>query len=290
MATAEPHSEGIITLRDGRRLAHAEFGDPSGRSVVLLHGNPGSRLICPDEQATADAGIRLITYDRPGVGRSDPSLFHDLNEVADDFAELSAALGLGPVPIIGWSDGGPVALAIAARHRNLVESVALVSGSGLADDPDVMSQRTEEVEDLIARLRERDSEALATVESGFAFYADDPTAIVQRTTTDEGDPDAAVMARGEVRAAFNVMLEEGARQGARGLTDGWAAVWALARGYDPSAIETPVSLWHGTHDVLVPVQEAERLAAVLPKARLTLFEGEGHFIAVDHWAEILAGL
>ncbi len=34
--TPVPRSDGVVTLRDGRSLAYAEWGDPSGRPVVLF--------------------------------------------------------------------------------------------------------------------------------------------------------------------------------------------------------------------------------------------------------------
>jgi len=71
-ATAAPKADRTIRLPDGRGLAYSEWGDLAGRPVVLLHGTPGSRLICLDEDATLAAGVRLLTMDRPGYGLSDP--------------------------------------------------------------------------------------------------------------------------------------------------------------------------------------------------------------------------
>src|SRR5476649_1144614 len=59
--SATPRASGSVTLRDGRLLAYAEWGDPAGRPVVMFHGNPATRLQCPDEDGSAAAGVRLIT-------------------------------------------------------------------------------------------------------------------------------------------------------------------------------------------------------------------------------------
>ena len=88
-ATASPGADGTVTLRDGRALAYAELGDLSGRPVVLLHGMPGSRLLCPDEDATRAAGVRLITMDRPGYGGSDPRPGRTVLDWVDDYAEFA---------------------------------------------------------------------------------------------------------------------------------------------------------------------------------------------------------
>jgi pimeloyl-ACP methyl ester carboxylesterase len=67
-----PRASGLVTLRDGRRLAYAEWGDLGGRPVVMFHGNPASRLQCPDDDGSVAAGVRLVTVDRPGFGGSTP--------------------------------------------------------------------------------------------------------------------------------------------------------------------------------------------------------------------------
>jgi pimeloyl-ACP methyl ester carboxylesterase len=59
-----------LMLADGRRLGYAVWGEPEGQPALLFHGSPGSRLFCPDPVATAAAGVRLVTVDRPGYGRS----------------------------------------------------------------------------------------------------------------------------------------------------------------------------------------------------------------------------
>jgi pimeloyl-ACP methyl ester carboxylesterase len=288
--SASPDRQGVLDLADGRRLAYAEFGDPDGRPAVLLHGNPGSRLVCPDVDATTAAGVRLLTFDRPGFGGSDPRPFHQLTDVADDLAELATALGLGPCPVIGWSGGGPYALAVAARHPELVTTVVSLSGSGLAEDPDVMAQRTGEVEALVEQLRAGAPEAFDQVATRFGAYADDPAFIVELTLTNDQDPDRRLLRDPAVRDALTTMWREGARQGTTGVAAGWIALWARPRGYEPADVRRPVLVWHGTDDVIVPFAQAERLAAALPDAELRPAPGEGHLTALEHWAEILASL
>ena len=62
----------FVDARDGRTLAFQEYGDAGGTPVFLLHGTPGCRLsgLHPDESRVVDARLRLITYDRPGYGKS----------------------------------------------------------------------------------------------------------------------------------------------------------------------------------------------------------------------------
>ena len=119
-ATARPRADATVTLADGRTLAYCEWGNSSGHPVVLMHGAPGSRLLCPDEDATAAAGVRLLTVDRPGYGGSDPRPDPTLLGWADDVQALADQLGLERSAVVGFSAGGGSALACAAgvvRHE-----------------------------------------------------------------------------------------------------------------------------------------------------------------------------
>jgi pimeloyl-ACP methyl ester carboxylesterase len=72
MPSSVPAVDQAVVLPDGRTLGHAVWGEPEGSPVLLVGTSPGSRLFCPDMPATVAAGVRLVTVDRPGSGRSDP--------------------------------------------------------------------------------------------------------------------------------------------------------------------------------------------------------------------------
>ena len=60
-----------LTLKDGRTLGYAEYGEPTGTPIVGFHGMPGSRLVLMSiEKAALASGARLIAPDRPGYGIS----------------------------------------------------------------------------------------------------------------------------------------------------------------------------------------------------------------------------
>jgi len=50
------------------------------------------------------------------------------------------------------------------------------------------------------------------------------------------------------------------------------------------AIRTPVALWHGDADRIVPPAAARHLAAVIPGAQAQVLPGLGHFMILDCWA------
>lgn len=127
-----PHRDATIKLSDGRRLAYAEWGDLDGSPIIFFHGTPHSRLWCPDELATASEEIRLITVDRPGIGRSDIKQARTFSDWPDDVVSLANALGVPRFAVIGWSGGGPYAAACAALIPTRLTGVGIVSSRHLA--------------------------------------------------------------------------------------------------------------------------------------------------------------
>src|SRR5690242_9051910 len=125
---------------DGRRLAYAEHGDPSGQPVLMFHGSPGSRVQShPDVSIARELGLRVLTVDRPGYGLSDRHPGRALLDWPADVEALADALGLGRFPIIGVSGGGPHAAACAFRLPHRVTRLALASSAGPFDVPELIS-------------------------------------------------------------------------------------------------------------------------------------------------------
>lgn len=282
--TGVPHSDSVVTLRDGRTVASAEWGDLGGRPVVLFHGSPGSRLLCPDDDATAALGVRLITVDRPGYGRSDPDPDHSLQTWADDYAELHAVLRLPPCPIVGWSGGGPYALACAVRTPALVTSIGLAASRGPLDDlPDGWSARDRSHAEL---LRRDPAAALEAITNSCQWYADDPASMF----ADGWDgPDDAILSQTNVRQTMIEWAVEGARQGSIGLVADQIAKFE-PWGFSVADVSQGVGVWVGGADDPRVHNAANYFIATIPRATLVTYEDSGHLLPIAHWAEMLTWL
>lgn len=103
-----------------------------GEPIVLLHGgladnstwaaqfaglSPRRHVVAPERQAQGH------TPDRPGA--------LTYQAMADQTVGFLVALGLGPVDLLGWSDGGMVGTLIAAEQPELVRTLT-VTGSGFS--------------------------------------------------------------------------------------------------------------------------------------------------------------
>jgi pimeloyl-ACP methyl ester carboxylesterase len=279
--SATPRRDGGVTLRDGRSLAFAEWGDLSGRPVVLFHGAPGSRLLCPDEDATVSAGVRLITIDRPGYGRSDPDPELSVVTFSDDYAELHGLLGLPPCPILGWSGGGPYALACAVRTPALVSSVGLAASMAPAEQFGEGWEDDRRIADLLRLDR---AAGVAEIAARYASLADDPASAFA-DWDDPNDPDVRLLALPDVREPMVQMVREGVRQGLVGVVADDAATYG-PWGFSAAEVTQDVGVWLGSEN-RVCRSDAEYLAATIPRATYVVFSGEGHLVPLPRWAEML---
>ena len=125
-ATAE------ATLQEvrGARLYVQTFG--SGAPILFLHG--GMHHFDDTFARQRDffaASRRVIGVDQRGHGHSpDTDAPFSYRQMAEDTAALIRKLALGPVDVVGHSDGGNVALLLASRYPELVRRV-VVSGANL---------------------------------------------------------------------------------------------------------------------------------------------------------------
>jgi pimeloyl-ACP methyl ester carboxylesterase len=252
--------DGALILGDGRTLGYAEYGDPAGQPVVFFHPTPGSRL---DGAHTQPSPLRVIAIDRPGYGGSDPLPDRTLLRFAGDVSNLADALGIGRFSVAGVSGGGPHALACAAALPDRVHRAAIVCGVGPLHEmrsagllEDAAAPPTDaEVAAQAAAVREN-AELIA--EMGIS----QSPAVDRRLFTPE-------------RVALWIRsVTEGTRI-ADGMVSDYRA-FVHPWGFDLTTIQTPVGLWYGDEDPVVPLAQGRYLLQRLPHATLTVMPGVGH--------------
>ena len=96
--------------RDAAEIYYKDWG--TGRAIVFSHGWPLSSDAFEDQMFfLAQRGFRCIAHDRRGHGRSSqPWDGIDMDQYADDLAELLTQLDLTDVVLVGHSTGGGEAL------------------------------------------------------------------------------------------------------------------------------------------------------------------------------------
>lgn len=116
---------GELPLGD-RALRWIEAG--SGSPAVVLEaglGEPGSLAYAGVLPAVAEQ-VRVIAYDRAGIGASDPVSPVTVTSQVSDLAAIAAATGSGPCVLAGHSWGGLLTLLAAAQHPDLIAGLVLI--------------------------------------------------------------------------------------------------------------------------------------------------------------------
>ncbi len=122
-----------ITLSDG--VVHYEASGPEGApAVVFIHGISNPYHVWDANFPTvADAGYRVVRYDRYGVGYSDrlKGIRYDADLFDRQLLELIGKLKVKtPLTLVGFSLGGNIAVIFAERHPELVNGLIFVSPGG----------------------------------------------------------------------------------------------------------------------------------------------------------------
>lgn len=280
-----------LRLADGRQLACCQFGDPAGAPVLYCHGFPGSGLEARFAAAAAHrAGVCLLAPDRPGFGRSDPRGAHELDAWSDDAVALLDALGLERAAVLGISGGAPYALGLAARRAERVAVVALIGPLGPLDGADGTAGMS-----ALARLSFHLAHRRPRVQAGFFHVLAggirlSPERAFRLLTGNLGRADRALLAQPDICRIWIDSLRAAVDQGADAAIAElrrYARPWPFA----PAAIATPVRIWHGQADRVVPVAHGRRLARELPRVAAQWPRDEGHFsLPVNMIGTVLADL
>src|SRR5947209_19732103 len=120
--------EGTVQ-NDGRGLAYVDRGPEDGSPVFLLHGTPGSRFTrYPDPSEYDRRKLRVVTYDRPGYGKSDPDRGRTVASAVVDIRAIADELGFEQFATFGVSGGAPHSLACAALLPDrVIRAAAMVT-------------------------------------------------------------------------------------------------------------------------------------------------------------------
>jgi len=278
---------------EGRTLEVMTGGAADGFPLLFHYGTPTA--VVEDEELHAVCerlGLRLLSYSRPGYGGSTPR--PSAGRVVDDVEDMRVVLDherATEFVTLGWSGGGPRALAAAATMPDRCRAAATLAGVAPFDADGLdwtAGMGPENVADTDAALAGPEAYHAfleATMPPFFAATADQIAAALGQLAT---PVDAAAL----TGATADHLARSNQRAGAQGVVgvrdDGLAltAPW----GFDVAALTVPVAVWQGRQDAMVPFEHGLWLADHIPGAQPHLFDDEGHISLVGQIDRILADL
>jgi len=226
------------------------YFEDSGRgdAVVLMPGWGGSIADLGRLRRDLADGFRVIAVDLPGSGRSQPqprrytpSYYHDDAAV---LLGLLDALDIGAAHLTGFSDGGEVALLMAALRPGCALSVLTWGASGQ------IAASHADLDELAAAIT-NPSDALAPLAAYLtAAYGTANATIMTQTWSSA--------MRGILEAGGDISRSRAAR------------------------IRCPALLVAGTYDKFCSPEKTWELAEVIPRGQFAKAHGAGHDIHISH--------
>jgi pimeloyl-ACP methyl ester carboxylesterase len=262
------------------------------RVVVLCHSAPGGGLFDPDPAKTRARNVSLLSVDRPGYGRSDlvaNGAWATVASAADDLAAVLDSLDVRIAGVVGWSAGGRVALALAARRPDLVERV-VVAGTPAPDEevPWVAAEQRRELERLRGLAPEQAHVRLA--DRLAALVPADPYSPEALWLLGASPADDAALRVAGVRARLGEMLRAAFAQGALGLAADTAGYCLRPWGFEPEAVAAKTLLLYGSRDPIAGPAHGSWWQSRLPDASLEVLPRAGHLLVIQAWARVLSHL
>lgn len=262
----------LVTLDDGRRLFYRDYGVPSGIPVVYFHFGLSASMLPPAAAAAATkAGVRVIAFERPGFGLSDPRKEYSLDGVASDVDELCRKLGLNRITLFGDGYGGGFAVAAARRLNDRVIRLAL-HGPNLGwpatngenrNGLSVMYRQPWIIPTAAEMLRR--GLRIPVIRSLLGYLSERSRSDADRVS----DP--------EFSAYLNTTIFEALERSSAGLASELMMFGRGARS-DPSALRCPIAVWHGEENAVVPLCDSIADFENHPTAELHVLPGVGLYL------------
>lgn len=269
-------------LDDGRILDLYTSGPEDAMPLVYHHGTPGAaRPLRFLERAAHAAGFRFVAWSRPGYSTSTRQPGRRVADVAGDVAQVLDALGAATCVTVGWSGGGPHALATAALLPDRVRAVATLAGVAPwdAEGLDVMAGMGEQNVEEFGLAVAGEEQLRPWLEGDLGEFRNvDAAGVVASMSTLLPEVDRAMLTE-----EFGEDLAAQMRSAVEVGVDGWLdddLAFVTDWGFELSQLAVPVFLWQGDEDLMVPVAHGRWLAGHLPGVTAHLEPGEGHLSVV----------
>ena len=269
--TASTRTTTPIRTTDGVGLFHRDWG--SGPPVVFVASwSLPSDSWAYQMLALSEAGLRRIAYDRRGHGRSDdPGGGFDFDTLADDLAAVMEALDLRGATLVGFSMGTGEIVRYITRHG--VGRVARIVLIGTTTP-------------MLARAADNPGGVDPAVFEAFrrdALMRDFP-GWIDANMVPFVTPDTPPGLRNWVR-------DMALRTSAKALLDCNRALTAADFRAELASVAVPTLVVHGDRDETCPIGLTGRsTAALVPGARLAVYEGASHGLFLTHMARLNADL
>ena len=277
-----------LKLTDGRFLEYFDNGIASTSAIVFHHGTPAhASLWGAWLEIAASHGVRALSYSRAGYGISDRNEGRTVVANNNDIRELLDSFGILDFVSIGWSGGGPHALATTMMRGSKGAITLAGVGEYGAPDLDFLAGMGPENEEEFGEALKGEAEISAWMDKNAAPFKEVTSGEIREAL-------GGLIGDVDKKALDGVIADEYATATRKGLAvsfDGWIdddIAFIQPWGFDLVAISTPVRIWQGDQDLMVPHAHSYWLEKHIPGSTLNFVPGHGHVsLIVKYSAQIL---
>jgi pimeloyl-ACP methyl ester carboxylesterase len=275
----------FLTTTSGQIIAYEERGNPRDSSIFFFHGTPGSHRQLDLLPSALLENLHWICVDRPGYGETSPSLGFNMNDATAAISACADHLGLDRFQVLGFSGGGPYALACAYTIPDRAYTAHLVSSLGPVDIPEIWSLLRRQDRLLFLLARRCPPLFRWALRMSMRGIPKNPERFLGQLASKMSTSDQALLADPDMLAQLSGDLREALHQGTVGMADDLMTLsqpWPFLL----KDIQVPVHVWHGAHDQVINPQIGANVAARIQLAQYHQPENGAHMVLWTHATEI----
>lgn len=267
----------LIQLSSGRKLAYAEYGDPNGKPLFYYHGWPSSRLQGKLlDQIGKKRGFRVISPDRPGIGKSDFQPGRRFLDWPVVIGELADQLKVDVFDLVGVSGGGPYVLAtLHAIPERVRKSLVICGAPPLAD---VGREGMMWPYRLAMMIHERAPKLLDRALRLAESISNQPRdgVVMRMMMASLGEEDHKALTDDFAYQAIVGSFQEAMKSGSQVLRED-GDLYLQPWGFDVAELRKSPKFFHGGMDKNIPLKLVESYIQRIPGSALVVRERDGHY-------------
>ena len=275
-----------VTLAGERQLGFVEHNTKGNNILLFFSGSPSSRYFkFIDDETLCAMDIRLIVLERPGYGLSSAKAGRFIKDWPADICEFLTLMDMDKVHVMGYSGGGPYALACASFMPENIITATVVAGADPLAETEIYQALSEPAK-VLPDLLNNDPDTAHEMLMGMGADAEQ---LMQGLLASSSEQDKTIYEREDVFAMLLTMIKHGLYPNA----EQFAAEFKLLFqpwGFDLDSIKSKVHLWYGGKDAVEyhSKNHGEYLAKRIPNSELHFRPEEGGSVLWSSVNAILA--
>lgn len=279
-----------IVLPDGRKLGYTDWGPGNGIPLLFFPGIPCSRFFrFGTEVLLKELNMRMYILERPGYGLSDIKTNRSILDWANDVKNFLDILDIKKVNLVGYSGGGPFALACTYKLLEQIDNVAIVSGCDPHFQYEVYSEHSKRIKAFADLVKSNPGEALKVADD----LSINPKKITEELIGAASSHDREIFSHPDIYSMFLANFIEGTRTNSLGHEYAYEFLLLFKPWEFPyDEINKEIQLWYGLKDQneFHSPTKGRYLSNKLLRSKLHLYEEEGASILWTKSKEILQSL